>query len=150
MIFIFDIDGTVADCSHRIHHISGEHKDWDAFHDACGKDTPIQATIQVLNALYIAGSRIIFVTGRMDNNREKTEKWLETWTAVRSYDIRYNLVMRPGGNYEDDHVIKEKWLRNLPDHERRAIVGVFEDRQRVVDMWRRNGLRCFQVAAGDY
>jgi acid phosphatase class B len=150
VIFIFDIDGTVADCTHRIHLISGEHKDWDAFHDACDRDTPIQGTIQVLNALYVAGKRIVFVTGRMERGREKTEKWLETWTAVNSYDIRYNLVMRPNGNHEDDHVIKEKWLHNLPDRQRRDIVGVFEDRQRVVDMWRRNGLRCFQVAAGDY
>ena len=27
---------------------------------------------------------------------------------------------------------------------------VFDDRQRVVDMWRRNGIQCCQVAPGDY
>ena len=26
----------------------------------------------------------------------------------------------------------------------------FEDRERVVDMWRRNGIQCCQVAPGDF
>ena len=30
------------------------------------------------------------------------------------------------------------------------IVGVFDDRQKVVDMWRKNGLTCFQVADGNF
>ena len=29
--FIFDIDGTLADASHRLHHIQNGNKDWDAF-----------------------------------------------------------------------------------------------------------------------
>ena len=150
MIFIFDIDGTLADCTHRIHLITGESRNWDAFYDACDKDTPIAPVIQVLNALHIQGQRIIFVTGRTDTVREKTEKWLETWTAVRSYDIRYNLVMRAVGDHRHDHTIKEQWLHALPDRDRRLVACVFEDRQQVVDMWRRNGLRCFQVATGDF
>jgi len=36
MIYIFDIDGTLADVSHRLHYITGETKDWDAFFAACG------------------------------------------------------------------------------------------------------------------
>jgi len=27
---------------------------------------------------------------------------------------------------------------------------VFDDRQQVVDMWRQNGLTCFQVADGNF
>jgi hypothetical protein len=40
----------------------------------------------------------------------------------------------------------------LPEHpiDRERLVGAFDDRQRVVDMWRRNGITCFQVAPGDF
>ena len=30
------------------------------------------------------------------------------------------------------------------------VAMVFDDRQQVVDMWRYNGLTCFQVADGDF
>lgn len=33
---IVDIDGTVADLSHRIHFIEGEKKDWDSFYNNVG------------------------------------------------------------------------------------------------------------------
>ncbi len=32
---IFDIDGTLADCSHRLHHIQKDPADWDGFYEAC-------------------------------------------------------------------------------------------------------------------
>ena len=30
------------------------------------------------------------------------------------------------------------------------VFAVFDDRNQVVDMWRSNGLTCFQVADGDF
>ena len=51
MAYIFDIDGTLADCSHRLHYISGEHKDWDAFYKECVNDKPIMGVIEVLWSL---------------------------------------------------------------------------------------------------
>ena len=41
------------------------------------------------------------------------------------------------------------WLDDIfPD--KNDIFAVFDDRQQVVDMWRANGLTCFQVAEGDF
>jgi hypothetical protein len=59
------------------------------------------------------------------------------------------LRMRPVGDYRDDAVLKEQWLNEA------RVLGkapdiVFDDRQRVVDMWRRNGITCCQVAPGDF
>lgn len=34
-VYVFDIDGTLADLTHRLHHIQKQPKDWDAFFDAC-------------------------------------------------------------------------------------------------------------------
>lgn len=57
--------------------------------------------------------------------------------------------MRPDGDHRPDYVIKrEIYEREIKD--KYDVIGVFEDRQRCVDMWRALGLTCFQVAPGDY
>jgi hypothetical protein len=39
----------------------------------------------------------------------------------------------------------------LDDHlDINDVFCVVDDRQKVVDMWRENGLTCFQVAPGDF
>lgn len=45
--YLFDIDGTIADISHRIHHIKGETKDWRSFFAACDGDLPILHIIEL-------------------------------------------------------------------------------------------------------
>jgi hypothetical protein len=40
--------------------------------------------------------------------------------------------------------VESDWREDLP------ILGVFEDRQQVVDMYRAKGLRVFQVADGKF
>ena len=51
MTYIFDIDGTLADCSHRLHYISGENKDWDTFYKECVNDKPIMDVVEILWSL---------------------------------------------------------------------------------------------------
>jgi hypothetical protein len=48
VIVAIDFDGTLADITHRLHFIQGEHKDWPAFYRACVDDTPIMPMIQGL------------------------------------------------------------------------------------------------------
>ena len=50
-----------------------------------------------------------------------------------------------------DSDLKEFWLDDIfPGLEIKDIFAVFDDRNQVVDMWRQNGLTCFQVADGDF
>jgi hypothetical protein len=46
-------------------------------------------------------------------------------------------------------VLKKQWLDELilQGHE---ILCVFDDRDKVVKMWRENGISCFQVAEGSF
>ncbi|WP_227254813.1 c-type cytochrome [Frigoriglobus tundricola] len=39
---IFDIDGTLADLTHRLHHIRNGSHNWDGFFPACGNDSVIE------------------------------------------------------------------------------------------------------------
>lgn len=144
-IYIFDLDGTLADIRHRLHHINGEVKDWNAFFAACVNDEPIEEVIELLQSLQVTGGLIWIVTGRSDQVLEATRWWLRQW------DIHpHKLMMRKAGDKRPDHVIKQEFLENVSQDERRCIRMVFEDRDRVVQMWRDNGLRCLQVAPGEF
>ena len=58
--------------------------------------------------------------------------------------------MRPANDFTPDAQLKESWLHAMHPEDRARLVAVFEDRDRVVAMWRRNGVQCFQAAPGDF
>lgn len=141
-VYIFDLDGTLADIRHRLHFIEGKKKDWDAFYDACVHDIPISNTIHVLNQLCLQ-EEVIICSGRSERVREQTEEWLA------EYGVYYDkLLMRPIGDTRPDAELKLEWLNS--GELGNSILGVFEDRDRMVKMWREQGLTCYQVCEGDY
>ena len=152
MIIICDIDGTIADGSHRIHLIQNNPKNWDAYFGLAGGDTPIQPVIAFIKNMIAtdesSSTKIYFVSGRSSVCRKATEKWLDEHFGF-TYEA---LIMREEGNHELDDKLK---ARILKDHfldkgiDKQDIV-VFDDRQRVVDMWRKNGILCFQPRNGDF
>ena len=144
--YIFDIDGTIADCSHRLHFIAGEHKDWDAFYTACKNDRAIPDTVMLLKMLSIFNCDILFITGRPEYTREQTRQWL---LNVVDYNTDPRIKMRKDGDHRPDYVAKrEIYEQEIKD--KYDVVGVFEDRDSCVKMWRELGLTCFQVADGSY
>ncbi len=58
--------------------------------------------------------------------------------------------MRKAGDYRDDVVVKREWLSEIEPPEFSRLTAVFDDRDRVVQMWRDAGVPCFQVADGDF
>lgn len=141
--YIFDIDGTLADCSHRIHHIESSPKNWDAFFAACDQDLPIEHICD-LARLLIYETLVVYVSGRSDQCRGQTEDWLkknELWTGA--------LYMRREGDHRPDDIIKIELLEQLRADGWEPIMA-FDDRQRVVDAWRAAGIPCAQVAPGDF
>ena len=148
--YIFDIDGTLADCSHRLHHITGDTTNWDAFYAACFGDAVIKNVAEVFKALGdYEDNVLILLTGRSNRVYEETSDWIWVHFELSSYNGDVELFMRPDGDHRPDYVIKrEIYEREIK--EKYDVIGVFEDRQRCVDMWRALGLTCFQVAPGDY
>lgn len=158
MIYIFDIDGTVADIRHRLHFIkfTGTYvpadtpADWDGFFAASANDEPIWEVITAVRALHDSGQTLIASTGRPDSIRELTEAWL------RKYRVPFKgLYMRKAGDHREDNMVKGELLDQiLKEHPAMnstyKLAGVFEDRQQVVDMYRARGIRVFQVAPGNF
>lgn len=75
-IAIVDIDGVVADVRHRLSHIEGRRKDWNAFFAAAADDAPHPEGIAIVQTL-AAEHEIVYLTGRPESLRTVTETWLE-------------------------------------------------------------------------
>lgn len=148
---IFDLDGTLADIRARrtLATKEGGKIDWPKFFDPknISLDKPNIPVIESFKAHQKAGSKMIIFSGRSNATRAATQEWLEI-NGI-SYD---KLLMRPGsgeGIFTPDDKLKEDWL-DQEFEDKNEILCVYDDRDKVVDMWRRNGITCFQVAAGDF
>ena len=148
--YVFDIDGTLADIKHRLHFVKGKHldggehkPDYDAFIDASVHDEPIAPVVQTARNLS-QHAPIILITGRREAWRVETTDWL------RRHGVPFaELHMRPTDDDRPDFEVKRDLYRQRVA-ERYHTVAVFDDRDRVVNMWRELGIPCFQVAAGAY
>src|ERR1700690_4136024 len=68
MIYIFDIDGTIADISHRLPLIQEKPANWGAFFAACSLDEPILDMFALAWSL-ASTNEIVLVSGRSDECR---------------------------------------------------------------------------------
>ena len=149
-IIIFDLDGTLADINQRRKaaiNMGGGKIDWDFFFDPknVALDAPNMSVITTAQTFKKQGFKIFIFSGRLDNSKDVTIKWLKHWNVP--FD---KLQMRPDNKkdkFTPDDVLKQNWLNDL---DKKDILCVFDDRQKVVDMWRANGIPCFQVAPGNF
>lgn len=153
-LYIFDLDGTLSDTTHRQGILNTDDPDkWDKFYDACDGDTPKTDVIDTLRIIFRSGSDVFILTGRSDAVREKTVDWLvEHQVFARKDLVNFPelLVMREDGDHTHDHIFKAKCYDNMLHVDQERLVAVFEDRDRVVNMWRDKGVPCYQVAEGDF
>ncbi len=140
-VILFDLDGTLADNSHRQHLLSGDKKNWDAFFDAQHNDTPNTPIVTLYKTLIESGKFDVFiVTARPQRYREVTENWF-----VKNDIPLQRILMRPDGDRRNDEVIKREMLIQLKG-ENRLPLFVVDDRAGVVEMWRKEGITCLQCA----
>ncbi|MCO4792771.1 MAG: hypothetical protein KC493_03605 [Bacteriovoracaceae bacterium] len=141
---IVDLDGTLCDVEHRVHHVQQEEKNWRAFNDGMIDDTLNIWCAKLIESMNSNGFEIIFVTGRDENYRKHTEDWL------KRHHIEYkDLYMRQAADYRgDDEVKKDIYEHDIKnDHD---VLFVIDDRLSVVKMWRSIGLVCLQCDWGDF
>ncbi len=174
-IILCDLDGTLADIRHRLHYIANTQPcpactvdtpvicpacddmgfvkrtpDWEGFHAACADDKPIRDTIDAVDFMKrgmtecLGSSVELWITsGRSDSVRGETVRWLHQCGVPHD-----RLIMRPHGDHTPDDILKRSWLNTIIPKDR--VLCVFDDRKRVVDMWREQGLTCYQVAPGEF
>jgi uncharacterized HAD superfamily protein len=138
---IVDIDGTLADVSHRLHHIRGKRKKWQKFFALMSEDKPVKEVIDKVAEL-AKTHNIYIVSGRPEDYRAITEEWLDL------HEVPYNaLYMREAEDHRPDDIVKQEILDKHFDSGR--IKLVIEDRPRVIRMWKKNGLNVLEVGTGE-
>jgi predicted kinase len=171
-IVIVDVDGTLADCSHRrktkekkcrmckngciedegrwlaCHVCYGSGlalgTDWDTFFrpDLIVLDEPRYPVVEWTRAMHASGMTVLIVSGRaIDRAGKATVAWL-----TKNEIPYHHIFMRNGGDNRDDVIVKQEILdKILAKVNKHQIAFAIDDRTRVVDMWRANGVKCYQV-----
>ena len=132
---IVDLDGTV--CLH-----DGRNP-YDL--TRVSEDIPNYPLVQFLKEL-ICNKHIIFLSGREETNqcRQDTINWLTENICSPDFGYKWELLMRDKNNFEPDEVIKER-IFHKEIEPKYNVIAVFDDRDKVVKMWRSLGLLCNQV-----
>ena len=143
---MFDIDGVLADASHRqdvLFSGRGGRKNWKAFFEAAGDDAVIEEVAR-LTELIAPELCVVLLTARPTSIQDVTLTWLA------QHDLRWDiLVMRPEGDF-----------RSSPDAKRLAVHELrqagfdlrlaFDDDRRNVDMFHDEGIPCIYIHSGYY
>lgn len=136
---VIDLDGVVADVSHRVHHVEARPKDWGAFFGAAGKDPLLVEGHAVVTEL-ATEHEIVYLTGRPDYLRRVTVQWLSRHELPEG-----RLLMRRRGDFRPSRVAKVEMLRRLAED--RPVRLLVDDDDEVVAAARRAG---FEVLHADW
>lgn len=142
---IFDVDGTIANCDHRRHWLLHTPRNWKAFNARIYDDEPIDEVCFIAQCFNKLNVPIVIATARSEDVHEITKKWI-TEKAQIKFDAFYG---RSADDYRDDDIVKEEFLYTMRSDGWNPLI-VFDDRDKVVKMWRKNGLRTCQVDYGDF
>lgn len=173
-MIVFDLDGTLALDAHRSGPLHGpkplSDETWAAYFEACEGDEPNWPLVRILDQLLSHGEEVEVWSGRSASVALATARWFgkvfdgkQTMARlVRSSPIPWGLLleddvlathlavkMRHQSDRTNDHLLKQSWL-SISRSRGKEVTLVFEDRQRVVDMWRAEGVVCCQVAPGEF
>lgn len=133
---VCDIDGTLAWMQGR--------SPYDL--TKVSNDKPDRQLIDVIRNHEKCGAKVIILSGRegTEDCRRDTEEWLKDNGVIYSH-----LFMRKKGDYRSDDIVKkelyEEYIKGKYN-----VLCVYDDRDKVVNMWREQGLLCCQVANGNF
>lgn len=147
MDVIFDVDGTLANIEHRRHWVTSKPKNWPAFNRAMVNDTPNHDIVFLLKMFYASRCRILVASGRSDDDRQVTVEWLNNVANISG--MYQKLYMRKSKDYRSDTIVKSEILDQMYQDGYKPEMAI-DDRSSVCEMWRSRGLRCLQVAPGDF
>lgn len=112
-IYIFDIDGVLADIEHRLKY--ARNKDYEKFYsdEEMIEDGRICSGLELLRNLKrarIDNTQIVFATGRPERTRRITEIWLHKNSLAAS-----NLYMRKDEDYRPSDIVKVEQVSKIID-----------------------------------
>lgn len=136
-IFVFDIDGTLADNHHRMGYLSDDNRDWEAFFAAQPDDLPIQGMIDLVKSLSTGHSTVILQTGRPSRFRWVTTNWLINHGLGDSFDA---LLMRDDSDRRSQVDLKLSFLEYIQRHWLTTPSLWIDDNVEVLEVMNRQGI----------
>ena len=142
-----DLDGTLCDIKHRLHHVKKEPKDWKSFFAAIPHDTLRTDVAEKVVDFANEGYDIIFVSARPEDYKKQTLLWLIKNMSDKLPQGFLTLIMRRIGDKRPDTEVKQDILNNYFT-DKSKIKVVIDDRPSVIRMWKENGLDVIDVGSG--
>ena len=139
---VFDIDGVLADVRHRLRHVEGRPKDWDAFFAAAVQD-PLLEQGAALCRESALDCEVVYVTGRPESCRADTLAWLAQHELPAG-----RLSMRAARDRRPARLAKPELLARLARD--RVVAVVVDDDLQVCEAYEQAGwpvLRATWMAA---
>ena len=144
---VIDLDGTLANVEHRRHLVAGKKRDYEAFHAKLGEDPVNEWCAEIVRRFHYKNDQgpfdeisVVLVSARPKSAQADTLAWLKK--NYVPFDALF--CLRPDGDSTPDQELKRAWLHA---YGKERILFVIDDRQKVVDMWRAEGLTCLQCDA---
>lgn len=128
--FIFDIDGTLA-------HIDPANPR-DIYDGSRVEEDLLDPSLDMIASRLERENYLLVVSGRDEKYRNATARWLRSKEVSRD-----SLYMRPKGDTRHDAAVKYEIAQRIVEDYN--VLGVFDDRSRVVQMWRTAGFKTFHV-----
>jgi len=126
---VFDIDGVLADVSHRLHFLD-VHR-WEKFFRAADADPLLEEGAERLRDAQLDHD-VVYLTGRPERNRGLTQRWLA------HHDLPTGpLYMRDDDDLRPARYVKREVLRRLA--RTREVAFVLDDDPAVVRMLETDG-----------
>ena len=145
---VCDLDGTLANVDHRRHYVRRQKPlkpNWVMFFEKMTED-PVNEWCREILENMSEKYPIVYATGRAGEYMPHTETWL------KENNLRFGnsyLFSRMEKDHRKDDIVKEIIL----EFEIKTKFNPFfiiDDRQQVVDMWRKHGYTVLQCARGDF
>lgn len=128
---MFDIDGVLADVTHRLHHLQAQPQRWERFFQTADRDPLLGEGAERLRAAQ-SDHDVLYLTGRPERTRRLTERWL------RRHDLPTGpLVMREDHDHRPARWMKREVLRRLAAT--RTVASVLDDDPAVVAVLEADG-----------
>lgn len=130
---VFDLDGTLADTRHRLHHVQSTPRRWDLFFRAAAQDRPLAEGV-TLALERAAECEIVYVTGRPERCRRDTVAWLDRHGLPEG-----RVWMRSNSDRRPARSTKLELVRRLARN--RDIAVAVDDDDLVCDAYERAGIK---------
>ena len=130
---IIDLEGTLSNCSHRIHHY--ENKDYDKWNELFREDTVHESMVEIINRYKVNGIQIILCTAKSANYFNQAMTWLNKNELLSFFDGFYFRVPKDKRSSVE---VKKEMLESIT--EKFNVLVAYDDREDICQMYFGQGI----------